>query len=58
MSEDHEVPLPAPALRVVRLAPWLLEAARERPGQPWDEWVSSHEKRKGAERAARELANG
>jgi hypothetical protein len=45
-------PWPAPQMRVVRLAPWLLEVVRERADRPWDEAVSTHNKRSDAERAA------
>jgi hypothetical protein len=43
-----------PAVRVVRLATWLLEVVREAPGKPWDVATSTHMKRRDAERAAKE----
>lgn len=48
---------PETTRRVVRLAPWLLEVVEDRPAALWDRAISTHSKRRDAERAAKEPAN-
>jgi hypothetical protein len=43
--------------RVARLAPFLLEVVEDCPAAPWDRAISTHGKRRDAERAAKEPAN-